>query len=68
MALRNPTATTAVQWLYKTAPGRSGPAFRATSEGGYQPQKAIVPPVQQVAHSETRGHEIGQGFGIGLGM
>lgn len=37
-------------------------------QSAYQPQRAIVPPVQQVAHSETPHHEIGQGFGIGLGM
>ncbi|MGA3050047.1 MAG: MobF family relaxase [Terracidiphilus sp.] len=34
----------------------------------YQPQQAIVPPVQTVARSETPRHEIGQDFGIGLGM
>jgi hypothetical protein len=48
-------------------PGASA-GRRAAGILPYQPQKAIVPPVQQVAHSETRGHEIGQGFGIGLGM
>ncbi len=37
-------------------------------QSAYQPQQAIVPPVQQVAHIETPHHEIDQGFGIGLGM
>jgi ATP-dependent exoDNAse (exonuclease V) alpha subunit len=37
-------------------------------QSAYQPQQAIIPPVQQVAHIETPSHEIGQGFGIGLGM
>jgi len=37
-------------------------------QSAYQPQQAIVPPVQEVAHIETPRHEIGQGFGIGLGM
>jgi hypothetical protein len=37
-------------------------------KSAYQPQQAIVPPVRQVAHSEKPGHEIGQGFGVGLGM
>jgi len=37
-------------------------------QSAYPLQRAIVLPVQQVAHSETPHHEIGQGFGIGLGM
>jgi conjugative relaxase-like TrwC/TraI family protein len=37
-------------------------------QSAYQPHPEIVPPAQQVAHSETPHHEIGQGFGIGLGM
>ena len=37
-------------------------------QSAYQPQQAIAPPVQEVAHSETPRHEIGQDFGIGLGM
>jgi ATP-dependent exoDNAse (exonuclease V) alpha subunit len=37
-------------------------------QSAYQPQQVIIPPVQQVAHSETPSHEIGHGFGIGLGM
>ncbi len=37
-------------------------------QSAYQPQQAIVPPAQQVAHSETPHQDFSQGFGIGLGM
>src|SRR5579862_2368754 len=40
----------------------------ASHQSAYQPQQTIVPPVQEIAHSETPRPDLGQGLGIGLGM
>jgi conjugative relaxase-like TrwC/TraI family protein len=37
-------------------------------QSAYQPQQAIVPPAQEVAHNETPRHDFRQSIGIGLGM